>query len=188
MNDSDDQLALRYRLQGDRSALSELAVRYLPLFYRTARAMMLSHAQSEDISQEVMLKVIRSIDRFRGNSGFRAWSYTILLNTIRNELRRKRIVSLVSSGEPFTEATDGKVAPDFNSLQQESREQIASAIARLTDHQRTALVLIHIEGLTAAEVAQIEGCSVDSVYQRIAEAKRKLRNDASLRSLWLERG
>jgi RNA polymerase sigma-70 factor (ECF subfamily) len=189
MTDSDEHLVSLWKTLADETALSRLASRYLPQFYRTARAMMLSHVQSEDIAQEVMLRVIRALPTFVGESGFRVWSYKILLNTIRTEFtrsKRRNHTSLNANGSASIPA-DAKIAePITHSIRSEMHSAFERALGRLTDTQRTALVLMHIDGLTAAEAASLLECSVDAIYQRIAEAKRKLRSDTNLRSLWIE--
>jgi RNA polymerase sigma-70 factor (ECF subfamily) len=189
MIDSDEHLVSRWITLADEAALTGLATRYLPQFYRTGRAMMLSHVQAEDIAQEAMLKVIRGLPSFAGASGFRVWSYTILLNTIRSEFgrgKRRNHVSLDTEGLRSTPIDSRLADPIDHSLKTELHAVFQATLAKLTDAQRTALILMHIDGLTAGEVAMLQECSVDAVYQRIAEAKRKLKNDPNLRSLWVE--
>lgn len=189
MTDSDEQLILLWKTSADETALSHLAGRYLPQFYRTARAMMLSHVQSEDIAQEVMLRVIRALPTFAGESGFRVWSYKVLLNAIRTEFSRskRRAHASIDANGVVSLPADSKVPePVTQTIRSEIHAAFQSALGKLTDTQRTALVLMHIDGLSANEIASLLECSVDAIYQRIAEAKRKLRTDTNLRSLWIE--
>jgi RNA polymerase sigma-70 factor, ECF subfamily len=189
MTDSDEHLISLWKTLADETALSRLASRYLPQFYRTARAMMLSHVQSEDIAQEVMLRVIRALPAFVGESRFRVWSYKILLNTIRTECYRskRRTHASINANGLASMPADSKIAePITHSIRSEIHSAFERALGKLTDTQRTALVLMHIDGLTANEAAALLECSVDSIYQRIAEAKRKLKTDVNLRSLWIE--
>lgn len=189
MTNSDEQLISLWKTLADEAALSQLATSYLPQFYRTARAMMMSHNQSEDIAQEVMLKVIRGLSSFEGESGFRVWSYTILLNTIRTEsirAKRRNHASIDANNDASMPADSKHSQPTDHSIRCELQSAFEEAINKLTEAQRTALVLMHIDGLSANEVAALQECSVDAVYQRIAEAKRKLRADSHLRSLWTQ--
>jgi RNA polymerase sigma-70 factor (ECF subfamily) len=189
MTNSDEQLISLWKTLADKTALSQLATRYLPQFYRTARAMMMSHIQSEDIAQEVMLKVIRGLPTFEGESGFRVWSYTILLNTIRTEsyrAKRRNHTSIDVSSDVSVPVDTKYTEPTDHSIRCELQSAFQKALSKLTDAQRTALVLTQIDGLSANEVAILQECSVDAIYQRTAEAKRKLRTDSNLRSLWNE--
>ncbi len=189
MSDSDEQLILLWKTSADETALSRLAGRYLPQFYRTARAMMLSHVQSEDVAQEVMLRVIRALPTFVGEGGFRVWSYKILLNAIRTEFsrsKRRKHTSIDATGAVSIPADFKVIEPINHTIRSEMHAAFERALDKLTNTQRTALVLMHIDGLSANEIASLLECSVDAIYQRIAEAKRKLRTDANLRSLWIE--
>jgi RNA polymerase sigma-70 factor (ECF subfamily) len=189
MTNSDEQLISLWKTQADKTALSQLATRYLPQFYRTARAMMMSHSQSEDIAQEAILKVIRGLTAFEGESGFRVWSYTILLNTIRTEsyrAKRRNHASIDANLDSMMPADSKHTQPTDQSIRGELQSAFQDALSKLTEAQRTALVLMHIDGLSANEVAVLQECSVDAVYQRTADARRKLRADSNLRSLWTE--
>ncbi|GAA5507281.1 RNA polymerase sigma factor [Novipirellula caenicola] len=187
MPESDEQLIDRWRERGESSALAELAERYLSQFYGTARAMMLSDSQAEEVAQETMLKVVRWIDSFDTRATFRTWSYTILVNTIRSDLRRQKTRSKhFDAAADVTRVAATNQSHDIVLTQQETRNEIEHALAHLTDKQRTALVLMVIEGLSAADVAEIENCSVDAVYQRVSEARKSLRNIPALRQLWQE--
>lgn len=149
----------------------------------------MSPSESEDIAQEVMLKIIRGLPSFSGDSGFRVWSYTILLNTIRSEhsrAKRHGRVSIDANGPGSVSVESRLAAPSEHSLTTELQAAFQEALSRLTDTQRTALILQHIDGLPADEIAMLLNCSVDAVYQRTAEAKRKLRTDVNLRALWTE--
>jgi RNA polymerase sigma-70 factor, ECF subfamily len=188
MTDSDEHLILLWKTLADETALSCLASRYLPQFYRTARAMMLSHVQAEDIAQEVMLRVIRALPTFVGDSGFRVWSYKVLLNTIRTEAhrsKRRNHASIDANGGAMP-ADSNLAEPIAHTIRSELHSAFEGALGKLTDAQRTALVLMHIDGLPAHEIASLLDCSVDAIYQRIAEAKTKLRTDVKLRSLWTD--
>jgi RNA polymerase sigma-70 factor (ECF subfamily) len=189
MTNSDEQLISLWKTLADKTALAQLATRYLPQFYRTARAMMMSHDQSEDIAQEVMLKVIRALPTFEGQSGFRVWSYAILLNTIRTEAyraNRRNHTSIDANNDTMMPADTRHTLPTDHSMRSELQSVFQNALSKLTEAQRTALVLMHIDGLSANEVSILQECSVDAVYQRTTEAKRKLRADSKLRSLWTE--
>lgn len=89
--ETDEQLMARWNSGRDQSARDALIGRYLPRFYGTARAMLLRVEEAEDIAQEVMLKVVVALDRFDGRSTFQAWSYAILLNTVRTSVRQGKL-------------------------------------------------------------------------------------------------
>ena len=167
--ESDEQLVERWRKAADASAIATLADRYLGQFYGTARAMMLTKDDSQDIAQEAMLKVVRAIETFDASKSFRTWSYTILLNSIRSQRRRQKTYSqrlkAVDNIDGYADVESSRQA-QFGT--NETSQCIANALGKLTEKQRTALVMMVMEGHSAAEVAEMEGCSVDAIYQRVA--------------------
>ena len=88
---TDEQLIERWNRQRDPAALNLLMSRYLPRFYLTARSMLMPVEEAEDIAQDVMLKVVVALDQFDARSTFQAWSYTILLNTVRTSMRQRKL-------------------------------------------------------------------------------------------------
>lgn len=185
MPDSDEQLIGRWQNHRDQAALGRLADRYLGQFYSAARAMLFSATEAEDVAQEAMFKIVRSIDSINGRATFRTWSYTILMNTIRSEVRRQRRLSeRVDAAADVTLATTNDAVDSLAA--RETRSCVESALASLTEKQRVAIVLMLMEGLTAAEVAEMESCSIDAVYQRVSEARKVLRNAPALKSVWFD--
>jgi len=185
MSQSDEQLIERWRSQGDRSAIAELADRYLKQFYQTARALLVDENRAEDVAQDTMLKIVRSLDSFDARSPFRTWSYTILMNTLRSDCRRQqtRFNRVDANANVTTLAEPGKsVSSTIESI--ETNGRIEQAMESLTDKQRTAFVLMVVEGRSAADVAEIEGCSVDAIYQRVTEARKSLRRAPGLLEIW----
>ena len=183
--DTDEQLIERWGSGRDRSALDRLIDRYLPRFYGTARAMLLPVEEAEDIAQEVLLKVIVALDRFDGRSSFQAWSYAILLNTVRTSMRQRKL-----RGQRIDSAAhvEGVAAPESalgGRLDGEAaKSMLDAAMQKLSEKQRVAVVLMLMEGLSAVEVAEMEDCSVDAVYQRVTDARKALRSELSLMRVW----
>ncbi|MEZ5944957.1 MAG: sigma-70 family RNA polymerase sigma factor [Planctomycetaceae bacterium] len=167
----------------DPSIADILARRYLPQFWRTSRALLGCPDLAEDVAQDAMVKLLHALERFDGRAAFRTWSYTILINTVRNELRRQRTGGKHLE-EGFDVANSARIAPvDERLLTAEARRVVDEALQRLTEKQRSAFVLMVLEGLQASEVAELEGCSVDAVYQRVTDARKLLRQDVSLNQL-----
>lgn len=147
--------------------------------------MLLTTSDAEDVAQETMLKIVRAIDSFDTTKCFRTWSYTVLLNTIRSERRRQKIHTQRLKEIDKTEV--GAETPEKTPAGHDDVNLcVTSAIQKLTEKQRTALVMMVMEGRSAAEVAEMEGCSIDAIYQRVAEAKKSLRREPSLQKLWID--
>ena len=85
---------------GDRYAGQRLYRQYVDRVYRTMRGMLRSDADAEDVTQDAMLTVLTSLDRYSPRSGtrFSAWVMTIAVNTLRRRFRRLR-PELTATGE-----------------------------------------------------------------------------------------
>jgi RNA polymerase sigma-70 factor (ECF subfamily) len=137
-----------------------------------------------DVSQEVFLRVFRTLSRFRGQSVLRTWIYRIVVNQVRNRQRwwrRRRRADLVSLDDHLTrcgelEATS-EVLPDRLLASKETAARIWSAMERLPFDQRTALVLREIDGLRYEEIAFTLDVAVGTVKSRLTRARHALREE-----------
>src|SRR5512140_1682015 len=136
-----------------------------------------------DLSQEVFLRVFRTIHRFRGQSSLRTWIYRIAVNQARNRHRfwrrrhRADQVSLdqhiAAHGDDFRSA--GETTPDRVLVQKELAAQLQQALDHLPFDQRTAIVLREIDGLSYEEIAFSLGVAVGTVKSRLTRARQALR-------------
>jgi len=137
-----------------------------------------------DLSQEVFLRVFRTIGRFRGQSSLRTWIYRIAINQARNRHRfwrrrhRADQVSLdqhVAAHGEFVSA--GEARPDRMLAQKELAARLQSALDHLPFDQRIAIVLREIDGLSYDEIAYSLGVAVGTVKSRLTRARHALRQE-----------
>ena len=91
---TEQQLAGRLR-RGDHSALSDLDQTYRRKIYQLALSYMKNHWDAEEVTQDVLFRVVRKIDTFRGDAALSSWIYRITFNTAMSRLRSARF------GRPF---------------------------------------------------------------------------------------
>ena len=137
-----------------------------------------------DLSQEVFLRVFRTIHRFRGQSSLRTWIYRIAVNQARNRhrfWRRRHRADQVSLDQHV--ATHGEFlsgsesTPDRMLAQKELASRLQEALDRLPFDQRTAIVLREIDGLSYDEIAYSLGVAVGTVKSRLTRARQALRHE-----------
>jgi RNA polymerase sigma-70 factor (ECF subfamily) len=167
---------------GDDVACAELVAAHQRMVYGLAFNLLGDRDEALDLSQEVFLRVFRTLSTFRGQSALRTWIYRIVVNQARNRQRwwrrrhRSEQVSLDDHlsrvGEP--EATR-EVLPDRQLANKETAAQIWRALERLPFDQRTALILREIEGLRYEEIAFSLGIAVGTVKSRLTRARQALR-------------
>ncbi|HXH08134.1 MAG TPA: sigma-70 family RNA polymerase sigma factor [Vicinamibacterales bacterium] len=184
----DTALAARC-VAGDEDACAELVETHQRLVYNLAYNLLGEHEEALDLSQEVFLRVFRTLHTFRGQSQLRTWIYRITVNQAKNRLRwwsRRRRAQQVSldehvrdHGELRTEAAGD--SPDRVFRQKELSARIRAALDQLPFDQKTAIVLREIHGLSYEEIAYSLGVAVGTVKSRLARARESLR--AQLRGL-----
>jgi RNA polymerase sigma-70 factor (ECF subfamily) len=153
------------------------------MVYQLSLNLLGDHNEALDLSQEVFLRVFRTISSFRGQSALRTWIYRIVVNQARNRQRwwrrrhRSQQVSLdqhLRDFGDFPEQTDG-AAPDKMLGRKELAGRIRTALENLPFDQRTAIVLREIDGLSYEEIGFSLGIAVGTVKSRLARAREALR-------------
>jgi RNA polymerase sigma-70 factor, ECF subfamily len=170
---------------GDEDACAELVDAHQRLVYQLALHLLGDHNEALDLSQEVFLRVFRTIQGFRGQSALRTWIYRIAVNQARNRMRwwrRRRRSQQVSlddhvraHGELPSEVAGA--SPERVYRQKEVAARIWQALEALPFDQKTALVLREIDGLSYDEIAFSLGVAVGTVKSRLARARETLRGE-----------
>jgi RNA polymerase sigma-70 factor (ECF subfamily) len=162
---------------------------YAPRVYSVARRMVSSDVDAEDVTQDVLLQVVRKLPSFRGESAFPTWLHRVTVNTALSHRRRQAvreehglIGSLGSFGEdePFVAPALNRLDdPEAQALSDEARELIGRAIEALPAAYRTVFVLADVEGLPNAAIADRLRLSLPAVKSRLHRARLMLRDALS---------
>jgi RNA polymerase sigma-70 factor, ECF subfamily len=167
----------------DEDACADLVAEHQRMVYQLSLNLLGDHNEALDLSQEVFLRVFRTIHGFRGQSALRTWIYRIVVNQARNRQRwwrrrhRGQQVSLdahLKDFGDFPERTDG-ASPDRMLGRKELADRIREALEQLPFDQRTAIVLREIDGLSYEEIGFSLGVAVGTVKSRLARAREALR-------------
>jgi RNA polymerase sigma-70 factor (ECF subfamily) len=166
----------------DEDACAELVSEHQRLVYQLSLNLLNDHNEALDLSQEVFLRVFRTIHAFRGHSSLRTWIYRIVVNQARNRQRwwrrrhRAQQVSLdqhIQDHGELAERIDS--GPDRLVGQKQLAERIRVALEGLPFDQKTAIVLREIDGLSYEEIGFSLGIAVGTVKSRLARAREGLR-------------
>jgi RNA polymerase sigma-70 factor (ECF subfamily) len=170
--------------EGDESAYTELVAEHQRMVVQLAMNLLGDRDEALDLSQDVFLRVFRTIHRFRGQSSLRTWIYRIAVNQARNRHRfwtrrhRSDQVSLdqhiAAHGELISQRD---ASPDRLLAQKELADQLNQALDGLPFDQRTAIVLREIDGLSYEEIAFSLGVAVGTVKSRLTRARQALRSE-----------
>jgi RNA polymerase sigma-70 factor (ECF subfamily) len=171
---ADEDLIAAIRRGDDPGALAELVGRHLPLVRRLVFQMILDDAAADDVTQEVFLRAIRGLAGFDGRSKFSTWLFRISKNTALTWIERQ--ARTPAGGHNQTaDCVAAASEPDRGLLAAELSSHVEAALGQLSPALRAAVVLTALEGLTPTEAAEIEECSTSTMYWRIHEARKQLR-------------
>lgn len=167
---------------GDEAACAELVAEHQRMVVQLAMNLLGDRDEALDLSQEVFLRVFRTIQRFRGHSSLRTWIYRIAVNQARNRhrfWRRRHRADQVSLDEHIATHGDflsgGDATPDRLLAQKELAARLQAALDGLPFDQRTAIVLREIDGLSYEEIAYSLGVAIGTVKSRLTRARQALR-------------
>jgi RNA polymerase sigma-70 factor, ECF subfamily len=181
---SEDELIRRAR-NGEREIFYDLIAPHERKVYVIALSILRNEAEAEDCVQDAVLKALRHLDQFRGESRFGSWLVRITINEAKMRLRKLRPLLHQSLDEP-TDDEDGEYVPrtlgDWREIpsealeRAETREAIVCAVERLADIYKEVFVLRDVEGHDVATTAQILGISEVAVKTRLLRARLQLRD------------
>jgi RNA polymerase sigma-70 factor, ECF subfamily len=168
---------------GDEGACAELVAEHQRMVFQLGLHLLGDQDEALDLSQEVFLRIFRTIGRFRGQSALRTWIYRIVINQARNRQRwwkRRHRSEQVSLDEHLELHGDIAADPDGRTPDRIlSQKELATRVWHALDHlpfdQRTAIVLREIDGLSYDEIAFSLGVAVGTVKSRLTRARGALR-------------
>lgn len=153
------------------------AVPHMNTLYDAALRLTGERAAAQDLTQETMLRALRSFSTFRAGSNCKAWLLRIQYNLFCTQYRKERRMSLVwldSDEESPTEPASFEPGPEEQAVRELDRESVRRAIARLPEQFRTAVTLVDIHGLSCAEAAEIMSVPRGTILSRLHRARRRL--------------
>jgi RNA polymerase sigma-70 factor (ECF subfamily) len=178
----DEDLVLRVQ-QGDKSAFDLLVIKYQHKIIQLVNRYVKDPSEAQDVAQEAFIKAYRALGNFRGDSAFYTWLYRIAINTAKNYLvsrsRRSSDYQVdVQDAEAIENAPQlqGMETPERLLLNQEIIDTIKTAIDKLPQEMRTAIMLREFEGMSYEEIAVAMDCPVGTVRSRIFRAREAIDN------------
>lgn len=169
--------------EGDGDAFEALVRRYQGRIIGLARGYTRNPADAEDLAQDVFVRLFRSLRRFRGDSLFRTWLYTVALNVVRSHhaSRGRREPVWGDSGADAERAFDPPDGAPDAEITFARREAIERALRELPPDLREAVMLRDVHGLDYREIAEATGAPMGTVESRIFRGRQRLR--AALKAL-----
>ena len=170
---NEDILWIEQFLAGGKDGFEMLVRKYQDKALNIVYSLIGKDRESEDITQEVFLKVYHNLKFFERRSRFSTWLYRITVNTTYDFLRRReRIINDENLPEKIPAVTGD---PWDALLMREKETFVQNALVSIPFKYRTAVVLRDIEGLSYIEISKVLRCSIGTVESRIYRARQFLK-------------
>jgi RNA polymerase sigma-70 factor, ECF subfamily len=139
--------------------------------------------EAEDLTQDVFVKVSRTLETFRGESKFSTWLYRIATNTAIDKMRTSSFRQDIDinelddsddTGDRLLWIGEEKLSVEQSLMQKEMYQCFIEYVKKLPVNYRTIMVLSELEGFTNNEIAEVLGISLDTVKIRLHRGKTKL--------------
>lgn len=172
---------------GDSEAFEKIVRKYQGKAFNIALRMLCDREEARDITQEVFIKIFRSLRSFRSESRFSHWFYTILLNTCRSRLKHlKRRGHFRSESMDNPGSTDDgrrprqwpDNSPDASTILEKKQMEtlIQEKMLSVQDDFRDVLILRDIQGFSYDEIAAVLGISIGTVKSRLHRGRMILKD------------
>ena len=179
----EERILLEGLKSGDETAYELLIAHFQQPVFSLVQRLIDDHNEASDVTQEVFLKIFRSVSQFRGESSLKTWIYRIAVNEARNQRRwfmrhRGKEIGLEADSDeqgPQDWLADPGRNPYQTAADQETHALIESALQKVSPNYRAALVLREVEGLSYEEISDVLEVSLGTVKSRILRGRESLR-------------
>lgn len=184
LNDLDQQIVSQC-VNGEREGFELLIDNYQSKVINISYGMLSNQEDAYDVSQEVFIKIYKSIDKFQGNSSLSTWIYRITMNMCKDFLRKRgravvySLNDVIGDTDKERDIKDDSLTPEEVTEQNEVQQAVRDAINALKEEYKQVISLYDLEGLSYEEVAYSLDCPIGTVKSRLNRARAALRKKLS---------
>jgi len=174
----DERTIVEEARRGRRDAFEELVKMYSRKVFHLAYGFVRDRAAADDLSQEVFIKIFRSLEKFRSDSEFGTWLYRVAVNHVKDHLRktaRRKEVSLEDLGEGPIAVADPAEEREAERETEAKRRLLFRILESLPPKYRLILTMRDVDGLSYEDVAKILDIAPGTVDSRLHRARKMLR-------------
>ena len=174
-----DPALVRAVQRGERGAMDDLIRATYADVYALCRRLLRDAGDAADATQEVYVRVVRSVLGFRGEAAFGTWLHRVTVNVCLTALKARgdaRARGQAAGAVDFdVDVPDDAPGPDARAETADLAARAAAALAELSDDAREVVVLRDVEGLSTKQAAEVLGISEGAVKVRLHRAHARLR-------------
>ena len=175
MDELNDQHYIKLIIGGDINALAILVDRYKSLVFTLSLKMLASREEAEEVSQDVFIKVYKSLSDFKTESKFSTWLYRITYNTCLDRLRTTKRTAYLVAVEDFEAQEVTTLMNALDTIEEKERKQmIQKCLDLLPAEDNFLLTLYYFQENSLKEISKIMGINENNVKIKLFRSRRKL--------------
>lgn len=160
-------------ISGNNDAFEELVIRYKKLIYSVVYNLIKDKEETNDISQEVFIRIYKALDRYNPEYKFSTWAVKIATNLCMDKFRKKRLETVNIEDEK--RIVDKSKSPEEILLNKEKKRYIKEALDSLPPKYKLLIVLYHQKGMSYNEMVDILNKPMSIIKNRLFRARLMLR-------------
>jgi RNA polymerase sigma factor (sigma-70 family) len=172
METSEDILLIEKTLKGDLLSFEKIVRKYNSIVYTLALRILKNHEEAEELSQDVFIKIYKSLNTFNHKSRFSTWIYRITYNNSINRLRSQK------KYYETLEINDNIVSGFYDNFdrheEEEEKKIILDCICSLPETERIIITLYYYDDMPVKEISEITGISPANVKVKLFRSRQKL--------------
>ena len=173
---TDKEILELYKAGEREKAFGEIVESYSERLYWHVRRFLCSHEDTDDLLQEIFIKIWSSLPSFRGDSSLYTWIYRIATNESLNFLQKQKIRAALRF-ESMSSKLEEKIDEDHGVDGNEAQKALMKAVQRLPAKQRTVFIMRWFDDLSYEDISEILGTSVGALKASYHFASEKIKTE-----------
>ena len=178
MNPAESSWLISACIAGNEDAIETLVCAYESGVFKLALSICNDVSEAYEITQETFISVLRSLPSYQEKKSFKAWLYTITINTARSHLRKRRFAEKLRNTltSIFLIETQKSSRPEEVAIQNEKEAILWDALNGLDERHRMVTILRYFHELSIAEISEILSVPEGTIHSRLHSARERLKN------------
>jgi RNA polymerase sigma-70 factor, ECF subfamily len=175
--ENDKDIVREYKEGNSEIAATAFVRKHQKFVFATALRYVQNYDDADDASQEVFIKALKNLYKFRGESSLKTWLYRITVNVCSNMIRKRKVLQFLSfekDEENYYEMPSDDISPYQRIIDQEYEEKFLKSMNKLPEKQRETFALRYFEELTYEEISKLLGTTVGGLKANYYQAVRKM--------------
>jgi len=181
--DGNEKELINKSKNGNIEAFEELIEAYQKKVFNLAFRIIGNFDDANELAQEALIRIYKSIRSFKEESSFSTWVYKITTNICLDEIRKRKNKKVVyiddeiklTDGEVIRQIEDDKPTPEEKAESNEIKKTVFEAIGKLPEDHKVVIILRDIQGFSYEEIARITKCPEGTIKSRLNRARLTLR-------------